>query len=311
MSKRQLGCTDLSVSALCFGGNVFGWTIVEQRSFAVLDAFIDGGGNFIDTADVYGKGTSESILGRWMSARKNRDRIILATKLGFPMDNDPNSRGLSRRYILQEVEASLKRLQTDYIDLYQAHGDDPGTPLNETMAAFNELVQQGKVRYIGASNYSAERLREALSVSDEHGYVRYSCLQPPYNLANRSQYEGELESLCLEQGLGVITYSSLASGFLTGKYRPGRDLPSSPRAKRIQERYMNEKGFRVLEQLDHIAEAHGATVAQVALAWIMARPGITAPIASATSVEQVHELLGAVNLRLTPEEMEALNQVSA
>ena len=311
MLKRQLGRTDLSVSPLCFGGNVFGWTLDEQGSFTVLDAYIDGGGNFIDTADVYGKGTSESILGHWMSARKNRDRIILATKLGFPMGNDPNARGLSRRYILQEVEASLKRLQTDYIDLYQAHGDDPGTPLNETMTAFNDLVQRGKVRYVGASNYSAARLREALSVSDQHGYVRYSCLQPPYNLVNRAQYEGELESLCLEQGLGVITYSSLASGFLTGKYRPDHDLPSTPRAKRVQERYMNEKGFRVLEQLDHIAEAHGATVAQVALAWIMARPGITAPIASATSVEQVRESLDAVNVRLTPEEMEDLNKVSA
>lgn len=311
MSKRQLGRTDLSVSLLCFGGNVFGWTLDEQGSFAVLDAYIDGGGNFIDTADVYGKGTSESILGRWMSARKNRDRIILATKLGFPMGNDPNARGLSRQYILREVEASLKRLQTDYIDLYQAHGDDPGTPLTETMAAFNDLVQKGKMRYVGASNYSAARLREALSVSDEHGYVRYSCLQPPYNLVNRAQYEGDLEALCVEQGLGVITYSSLASGFLTGKYRPGRDLPSSPRAKRIQERYMNEKGFRVVEQLDHIAEAQGATVAQVALTWIMARPSVTSAIASATSVEQVRELLAAINLQLKPEEMEALNRVSA
>ncbi len=311
MLKRQLGRTDLSVSPLCFGGNVFGWTIDEQRSFAVLDAYIDDGGNFIDTADVYGEGTSESILGHWMSSRKNRDRIILATKLGFQMDNDPKARGLSRQYILQEVEASLKRLQTDYIDLYQAHTDDSSTPLTETMATFNDLVQQGKVRYVGASNYNAERLREALAVSDQHGYVRYSCLQPPYNLVNRGQYEGDLESLCLEQGLGVITYSSLASGFLTGKYRPGRDLPSSPRAKRIQERYMNEKGFRVVEQLDRVAEAHGATAGQVALAWIMARPGITAPIASATSVDQVRELLDAVNLHLTPEEMETLNKVSA
>lgn len=172
----------------------------EQGSFSVLDAFIEGGGNCIDTADVYGQGASESILGRWMSARKNRDRIVLATKLGFPMGNDPTARGLSRRYILQEVEASLNRLQTNYIDLFQAHGDDSATPLTETMAAFDELVQQGKVRYVGASNYSAKRLREALSVSDQHGYVRYSCLQPPYNLVNRAPYEGELEALCLEQG---------------------------------------------------------------------------------------------------------------
>ena len=206
MFTRQLGQTDLTVSALCFGGNVFGWTLDEQGSFAVLDAYLDGGGNFIDTADVYGQGASESILGRWMRSRKNRERIVLATKLGSQMGNDPMARGLSRRYILQAVEASLKRLQTDAIDLYQAHRDDPATPLTETMAAFDELVQQGKVRYVGASNYSAARLREALAVSEQHGYVRYSCLQPPYNLVNRTQYEGELESLCLEQGLGVIPY---------------------------------------------------------------------------------------------------------
>ncbi|HEX6481630.1 MAG TPA: aldo/keto reductase [Ktedonobacteraceae bacterium] len=311
MFTRQLGRTDLLVSALCFGGNVFGWTLDEHGSFAVLDAFMEGGGNFIDTADVYGQGTSESILGRWMSSRKNRDRIILATKLGHPMGNDPTARGLSRRYMQQAVEASLQRLQTDAIDLYQAHTDDPATPLAETMAAFDELVQQGKVRYVGASNYSAARLREALAVSDHHGYVRYSCLQPPYNLVNRAAYEGELESMCLEQGLGVIPYSSLASGFLTGKYRPGRALPASPRASRIQERYMHEQGFRVVEQLEHIAEAHGATVAQVALVWLMARPGITAPIASATSVEQVRELLEAATVQLTPAEMAALNTVSA
>ena len=311
MFIRQLGHTDLSVSALCFGGNVFGWTLDEQGSFAVLDAYIDGGGNFIDTADVYGQGTSESIVGRWMRSRKNRDRVILATKLGHQMGNDPMARGLSRRYILQAVEASLKRLQTDSIDLYQAHTDDPATPMPETMAAFDELVRHGKVRYVGASNYSPSRLREALVVSDQHGYVRYSCLQPPYNLVNRTQYEGELESLCLEQGLGVIPYSSLASGFLTGKYRPERDLPTTPRAQRVQERYMHENGFRVLEQLDHVAAVHEATAAQIALAWLMARPGITAPIASATSVEQVRELLNAVTVQLTPTEMAALNTVSA
>jgi aryl-alcohol dehydrogenase-like predicted oxidoreductase len=311
MFTRQLGQTDLTVSALCFGGNVFGWTLDEQGSFAVLDAYLDGGGNFIDTADVYGQGASESILGRWMRSRKNRERIVLATKLGSQMGNDPTARGLSRPYILQAVEASLKRLQTDYIDLYQAHRDDPATPLTETMAAFDELVQQGKVRYVGASNYSAARLREALAVSDQHGSVRYSCLQPPYNLVNRAQYEGELESLCLEQGLGVIPYSSLASGFLTGKYRPGHDLPTSPRAKRVQEQYMHEMGFGVLEQLDRIAAAHGATAAQVALAWLIARPGITAPIASATSVEQVRELLDAASVQLTPAELVELNTVSA
>lgn len=311
MLRRKPGHTDLSVSPLSFGGNVFGWTVDEKNSFPILDAYVDGGGNFIDTADVYSVGESESILGRWMRARKNRDHLVIATKVGSLMRNDPSAHGLSRQYILKEVEDSLKRLQTDYIDLYQAHRDDPNTPLDETLATFNDLVQQGKVRYIGASNYSAARLREALQISEQHGYARYECVQPPYNLVNRTEYERDLEPLCLEQGLGVITYSSLASGFLTGKYRSGQDLPSSPRAKRIQERYMNEKNFRVLEQVDHIAEAHHATDSQVALAWVIARPGITAAIASATSVEQVRELLGSLDLQLTAEEMQTLDMVSA
>ncbi len=274
----------------------------------MLDAYVDGGGNFIDTADTYGNGTSESILGRWISARKNRDRIVIATKVGSRMGNDPNAQGLSRRHIMAEVEASLKRLQIDVIDLYQAHRDDPTTPLEETMAAFNDLVQQGKVRYIGASNYSATRLREALDVSAMHHYVRYECLQPLYNLLDRGDYEGQLEALCLQEGLGVITYFSLARGFLSGKYRPGKEMPSSPRAKAIQERYMNERGWSILEQLDRIAVTHSATVAQVALAWIMAQPGITSAIASATSVEQVRDLLGSVNLRLSADELEMLNR---
>ena len=290
---------------------MFGWTADEQHSVAVLDAYVDGGGNFIDTADTYSVGESESILGRWMAARKNRSRVIIATKVGSRVGGNPAMQGLSRRYIVEEVEASLKRLQTDYIDLYQAHRDDPNTPLDETMATFHDLVRQGKVRYIGASNYSAARLREALRISEQHGYTRYACLQPPYNLVNRAVYEGEIESLCLEQELGVITYSSLASGFLSGKYRMGKEASSSPRAKGVQERYMNEKGFRVLEQLDRVAAAHSATVAQVALAWIMARPGITSAIASATSVEQLRELLGAVELKLTGEDMEALDKASS
>ncbi len=310
MEMRKLGRTALSVPSLCFGGNVFGWTADEQRSVAVLDAYVDGGGNFIDTADTYSAGESESILGRWMGARKNRSRVIIATKVGSRMGGNPTMQGLSRRYIIEEVEASLKRLQTDYIDLYQAHRDDPNTPLDETMATFNDLVRQGKVRYIGASNYSAARLREALRISEQHGYIRYECLQPPYNLVNRAVYEGELESLCLERELGVITYSSLASGFLSGKYRMGKEVPSSPRAKGVQERYMNEKGERVLAQLDRVAAAHAATVAQVALAWIMARPGIISAIASATSVEQLRELLGAVDLKLTGGDMEALDKAS-
>lgn len=243
-----------------------------------------------------------------MHTRNNRSRVIAATKVG--MGTYPHGQRLSRRTILEEVEASLQRLQTEYIDLYQAHRDDPNTPLDETLAAFDDLVQQGKVRFIGASNYSTARLREALQISEQHGYVRYESVQPPYNLVSRADYEHDLEALCLEQELGVITYSSLASGFLTGKYRPGQALPSSPRAQRIQERYMNEKGFRVLEQLDRIAAAHHATVAQVALAWIMARPGITAAIASATSVEQVRELLGAVELALNEDERQALERAS-
>ncbi|HVB23602.1 MAG TPA: aldo/keto reductase [Ktedonobacteraceae bacterium] len=318
MLMRTPGRSDLQVAALCLGGNVFGWTTDEQTSFAVLDAYVEGGGNFIDTADTYSTwvpghegGESEAVLGRWMSARKNRDRIVIATKLGSRMNNDPHRQGLSRQYMLRAAEDSLRRLQTDYIDLYQAHRDDLDTPLEETMATFNELVQQGKARYIGASNYSAERLAAALQVSDQHGYARYQTLQPPYSLVNREEYERDLKQLCIGQGLGVITYSSLASGFLSGKYRQGQVIPSSPRAKGIQQRYMNERGFRILELVDRVAAAHNATPSQVSLAWILAQPDITAPIASATSVEQMRELLSAVSLKLTNEEMQALDRVSA
>ncbi len=318
MLMRTLGRTDMQVAALCLGGNVFGWTTDEQTSFAVLDAYVEGGGNFIDTADTYSTwgpghegGESETVLGRWMSTRKNRDRIIIATKLGSRMNNDPHRQGLSRQYMLKAVEDSLRRLQTDYIDLYQAHRDDLDTPLEETLATFNELVQQGKVRSIGASNYSAARLAEALKVSDQHGYARYQSLQPPYSLVNRAEYERDLKALCMAQELSVITYSSLASGFLTGKYRQGQDLPSSPRAKGIQQRYMNEHGFRILEQVERVAHAHNTTPSQVSLAWILAQPGITAPIASATSVEQTRELLHAVSLKLTDDEIQSLDRVSA
>ena len=317
MENRTLGKTALSVSPLCLGGNVFGWTADEQRSFAVLDAYMEGGGNFIDTADTYSTwlpghvgGESESILGRWMSARKNRGHVILATKVGSRMGTVPDAYGLSRRYMLEEVEASLRRLQTDSIDLYLAHRDDTETPLEETLTAFDTLVRQGKVRYIGASNYSAARLREALHISNQHGYARYACLQPPYSLMNRSAYEGELQTVCLEERLGVMTYSALASGFLSGKYRQGKAMPSSPRAKGIEGRYMHEQGFRVLETLDLVAATHSATVSQIALAWIMAQPGITSAIASATSVEQVHELLGAVEVSLHEDDIQALNRAS-
>ena len=317
MDYRKLGHTNLGVFPLCLGANTFGWTTDEQASFAVLDAYVAAGGNFIDTADTYvrwapgGAGESERILGRWMQARGNRERVIVATKLGSPMSDDPQMQGLSRRYIMEEVEASLRRLQTDYIDLYQAHRDDQQTPLEETLAAFNDLVQAGKVRALGASNYSAGRLRAALAVSAEHGYARYECLQPLYNLVMRADYERDLEPLCVEQGLGVITYSSLASGFLSGKYRPNQDLPATQRASGVQGRYMNERGWRVLAEVERVAQRSQATPAQVALAWILARPSITAPIASATSPDQLQELLGALDLRLDQDALAALDAASA
>src|SRR5258708_2757886 len=318
MLTRKLGRTGLEVAALCLGGNVFGWTIDEETSFAVLDAYFAEGGNFIDTADVYstwvpgeGGGGAGGSIGGWMGGGRDRDRVVTATKIGSRMGTAANAQGLSRPYIMEEVEASLKRLQTDYIDLYLAHRDDQETPLDETLAAFNDLVRQGKVRYLGASNYSAARLQQSLQISQRHGYARYECLQPRYNLVDREGYERELEPLCLEQELGVITYSSLASGFLSGKYRPGKGLPDSPRARGVKERYMNAKGFKMLEQLDRAATAHHAAVSQVTLAWIMARPGITAPIASATSVGQMRELLGAVTLKLNAEDRASLDRVSA
>ena len=316
MQLRQLGQSDLRVAPLCLGGNVFGWTADEAASFAVLDAYLEAGGNFVDTADVYarwapgnGGGESEAVLGRWMASRKNRGSVIIATKLGSEMG--PDQKGLSRRYMTQAVEASLGRLQTDYIDLYQAHRDDPDTPLDETLAAFDELVKQGKVRAIGASNYTAARLAEARQISDQRGYARYESIQPPYSLVQRAEYERELEPYCREHGVGVIPYSSLASGFLTGKYRPGQDLPSTPRAGGIRQSYMHERGFAVVAELDRVAQAHGATPAQVALAWLIARPGMTAPIASATTVPQVKELMGAIDLTLDPESIRALDRVSA
>ncbi len=318
MIFRKLGRTGLKVAALCLGGNVFGWTADEQASFAVLDTYGEGGGNFIDTADVYSNwapghsgGESETILGKWMRQRGNREQMVIATKVGSRMGAGPNQQGLSRQHIMQAVEASLCRLQTNYIDLYLSHWDDPETPQEETMRAYDDLVRQGKVRYLGASNFSAWRTTRALWESDRHGAARYACVQPPYSLANREAYERELEPCCRELGLGVMTYSSLASGFLSGKYRPSRDLPSSQRAQGIQKRYMNEKGFAILEAMDRVAAARDATPAQVALAWILARPGITSPIASATTVAQTRELLGAVELTLAAEEIEALDRASA
>jgi aryl-alcohol dehydrogenase-like predicted oxidoreductase len=318
MLMRKLGRTGLRVSALCLGGNTFGWTTDQKASEAVLDAYVEAAGNFIDTADVYSSwapgnkgGESENALGIWMTARKNRHAVLIATKVMGPMGPGPNDTGLSRQHIMAGVEASLQRLQTDYIDLYQAHWDDKDTPLEETLRAFDDLVRQGKVRYIGASNHHAWRLTRALWESDKRGYVRYESIQPKYNLVFRDEYERELEPLCLEQGVGVIPYSSLGSGFLSGKYRLGADLPKTARAVNVQKRYMHDRGFAVLAAVDKVAGKVGATQAQVALSWLAHRPGITAPIASATTVAQLKELIGGIELKLDEEATAELDRASA
>jgi len=318
MLMRKLGGTGMKVAALCLGGNTFGWTTDQKASEVVLDAYMEAGGNFIDTADVYSRwapgnkgGESETALGIWMAARKNRHAVIMATKVCGPMGSGPNDAGLSRLHIMQAVEASLTRLKTDYIDLYQAHWDDKDTPLDETLRAFDDLVRQGKVRYIGASNHSAWRLTRALWESSRGGYVRYECLQPKYNLVIRDEYERELEPLCLEQNVGVIPYSSLASGFLSGKYQRGGSMPATARAAGVQKTYMNDRGFTVMAAVEKVAAGVGATPAQVALSWLAYRPGITAPIASATSVAQLKEIVGAIDLKLDAEATKTLDQASA
>jgi aryl-alcohol dehydrogenase-like predicted oxidoreductase len=318
MLMRRLGRTGLKVAALCLGGNTFGWTTDQPASEAVLDAYVGEGGNFIDTADVYSRwapgntgGESETVLGRWLHARNNRSRVIIATKVMGPMGPGPNDTGLSRAHIMEGVEASLRRLQTDYIDLYQAHWDDLDTPLDETLRAFDDLVRQGKVRYVGASNYVAWRLTRALWESDRRGLGRYESIQPKYNLVFRDEYERELEPLCREQQIAVIPYSSLGSGFLSGKYRAGQALPTTARAGGVQKAYMNDRGFAVLAAVETVASKVGATPAQVALSWLVHRPSITAPIASATSVAQLKEILGAVELRLDAESTAALDRASA
>ena len=318
MLMRRLGRTGLRVSALCLGGNTFGWTTDQKASEAVLDAYVEAGGNFIDTADVYSRwvpghtgGESENVLGKWMKARGNRRGVIIATKVMGPMGPGPNDTGLSRQHIVEGVEDSLRRLQTDFIDLYQAHWDDRDTPLEETLRAFDDLVRQGKVRYIGASNYHAWRLTRALWESDRRAFVRYESIQPKYNLVFRDEYERELEPLCLEQSIGVIPYSSLGSGFLSGKYHRGRELPKTARAGNVEKIYMTDRGFTVLEAVEKVAAAAGATPAQVALSWLAHRPGITAPIASATSVTQLKELLGGIELQLDSEARATLDRASA
>jgi len=315
MKKRQLGHSGIEVPTLCFGGNVFGWTADEARSFELLDALLASGLNFVDTADSYSTwvpghlgGESETIIGNWFKTRGNRSKVILATKVGSPMGE--GKKGLSKNYIRQAVEDSLKRLQTDYIDLYQSHRDDDSTPQVDTLGIYADLIKEGKVRAIGASNFTPERVESSLEVSRKHNLPRYETLQPEYNLYDRGGYEYKLEGVCVKHGLGVIPYFSLASGFLSGKYRSAEDAASRPRAGMLK-KYFTERGMRILESLDEVASEVKAKPAQVALAWLMARPSITAPIASATTVEQLQELVAATRLELPVEAIEKLNQASA
>jgi aryl-alcohol dehydrogenase-like predicted oxidoreductase len=312
--RRKIGNSGLEVGPLAFGGNIFGWTADEATSFRLLDAFVAAGFNLIDTADVYSRwipgnkgGESETIIGKWLKKSGHRDKVVIATKVG--MDMGGTEKGLSRAYILRAVERSLQRLQTDVIDLYQSHIDDESTPLEETLGTFAELIKQRKVRAIGASNYKAPRLTQALEVSRAHGYPRYECLQPLYNLCERAGYEESLEPVCLQAGIGVIPYFSLASGFLTGKYRSENDLSKSERGSRVK-KYLNERGLRILAALDQVASRFRSTPARVALAWLLARPSVTAPIASATSLEQFTDLVEATRLELDGPAVELLNQAS-
>ena len=318
MQYRNLGRTGLQVSELCLGTMQWGWTADEAASCAVMDAFVEAGGNFIDTADVYSNwaegnpgGVSEEIIGRWMQARGNRRQIVLATKVRGRMWDGPNGEGLSRGHIMAAVEDSLRRLQTDHIDLYQTHWFDANTPIDETLRALDDLVRQGKVRYLGCSNYPAWRLTKALWISDKQSLARYDSIQPHYNIAYRAEFERELKGLCEEEGIGVIPYSPLAAGFLTGTYRRGEPVPDSARASGIQRRYLNDRGFTILEALEKLGKTRGQSIAQMALAWQLSQPVITSPIIGANSVEQLNDSLGAVGVRLSEEEMKALDVVSA
>jgi len=315
MNKRKLGNSGLEISPLVFGGNVFGWTVEQAASFQLLDAFVAAGLNAIDTADMYSKwvpghtgGESETIIGNWLKRSGKRDKVIIATKLGLEMG--PDKKGLSKAYMLRAAEDSLRRLQTDRIDLYQSHTDDADTPIEETLGAYAQLIAQGKVRAIGASNYKADRFAAALEISRKHGLPRYDTLQPNYNLYDRADFEAQLEPLCLKEGIGVINYFSLASGFLSGKYRSERDVEERPRARMLK-KYVNERGFRILGALDQVAKKYNATPARVSLAWLLARPGITAPIVSATSIEQLNDVIASVELQLDRASIELLNQASA
>ena len=316
MNFRPLGRSALQVSPICLGGNVFGWTVDERTTCSLLDAWLDAGLNFVDTADVYSRwvkghqgGESESLIGKWVRAGGRRDRMVLATKVGRDMGE--GRVGLKPDHIRQSVEASLRRLGTDYIDLYQAHQDDPQTPLDQTLECFARLIEEGKVRAIGASNYGAARLAEALETSRRQGLPRFESLQPLYNLSERAQFEQELAPLCAGQQLGVIPYYALASGFLTGKYRRAEDAAQSPRGKGVVQKYLNERGQRILAALDQVAGRHDAKPGQVAIAWLLALPVVTAPIASASSLPQLQELAAAARLQLAAEDIALLDQASA
>jgi aryl-alcohol dehydrogenase-like predicted oxidoreductase len=316
MQTRQLGRSGLSVSPICLGGNVFGWTADERTSFSILDAWVDAGFNFIDTADVYSRwapghqgGESETVIGKWLKQGGRRDKVVIATKVGFDMGE--GRVGLSAKWIREAVEDSLRRLNVDHIDLYQAHKDDEATPLQETLEAFAKLVEAGKVRAIGASNYSAARLQEALDVSARMGLPRFESLQPLYNLYDRAVFEKELQPLCVREGVGVINFYALAAGFLSGKYRKPEDAGKSARGANTVKKYLNERGLKILAALDEAARRTGAPPARIAIAWVMAQPGITAPIASASSVEQLQEIVRAAQLKLDPDTIALLDRASA
>jgi aryl-alcohol dehydrogenase-like predicted oxidoreductase len=315
MNKRKLGNTSFEVAPLAFGGNVFGWTADEATSFKLLDAFVGAGFNLIDTADSYSRwvkghegGESETIIGRWLARRKHHDDVIIATKVGSDMGQ--GHKILRKDYILQAAEESLRRLQVECIDLYQSHWDDENTPFEETLGAYEQLLRQGKVKAIGASNLTAARLAQALETSRTNGLPRYATLQPHYNLYERSSFEGELQGLCMREGIGVITYFSLAAGFLTGKYRSEADFGKSARGPGMK-KFLNPRGMKILDALDAVARRYGATSAQVSLAWLMTRPGVTAPIASATNLDQLREILGATAIKLDAEAVAALERASA
>lgn len=315
MQHRELGRSGLRIAPLVLGGNVFGWTADEAASFKILDAFVAGGGNAIDTANVYSAwvpghqgGESETVIGKWLQQRGRRDDVLIFTKVGMQMGD--GSQGLAKDYIRRSVEASLRRLQTDYIDLYQSHQDDETLPVTEPLEEYAKLIEEGKVRAIGASNFSADRLRQALDASQQ-GLPRYESLQPLYNLYDRADFEQQLQPLVQEHGVGVIPYYGLASGFLTGKYRTQDDLKKSARGGGVGQKYLNEKGLQILSALDAVSARLQATPAQVALAWIMAQPGLTAPIASGTTPEQVTELLTATELHLSSEDLSELGRAGA